>query len=228
MVAAWQCGPAGDFVNLTWPGYVGVVNAMAPGRFAVAINQPPIVSWGAGPPIDWAIERARMWRSSALPPSHLLRRVCENCATYAEAKQALIDTPLCMPAFFILAGIDPGDGCIIERMPDGMAIREMPSAIANHWVALPQRGRPRGLRSRERLKRMETAVCSAGEPWLVSPIVNRHTRLVAALDPGGARLVAQGWERNGPATAELVLSLPIAQIVVPLTIASREAVKLPT
>src|SRR5262249_23703333 len=26
-------GPAGEFLNITWPGYVGVLTAMAPGRF---------------------------------------------------------------------------------------------------------------------------------------------------------------------------------------------------
>ena len=36
---AWQSGPAGDFYNVTWPGAVGVLSAMAPGRFC-AVDQP--------------------------------------------------------------------------------------------------------------------------------------------------------------------------------------------
>src|SRR5215831_10885455 len=35
-------GPAGEFVNLTWPGYAGALTALAPGRFAAAINQAPL------------------------------------------------------------------------------------------------------------------------------------------------------------------------------------------
>src|SRR6185503_2298609 len=35
-------GPAGDFENVTWPGYVGALTASAPGRFAAAINQAPL------------------------------------------------------------------------------------------------------------------------------------------------------------------------------------------
>src|ERR1700733_6147557 len=35
-------GPGGDFVSVTWPGYVGVLTAMAPGRFAAALNQAPM------------------------------------------------------------------------------------------------------------------------------------------------------------------------------------------
>src|SRR5712691_10633266 len=35
-------GPAGEFVNVTWPGYAGALTALAPGRFAAAINQAPL------------------------------------------------------------------------------------------------------------------------------------------------------------------------------------------
>ncbi len=35
-------GPAGEFYNVTWPGYVGAVTALAPDRFAAAINQAPL------------------------------------------------------------------------------------------------------------------------------------------------------------------------------------------
>ena len=35
-------GPAGEFYNVTWPGYVGALTAFAPGRFAAAINQAPL------------------------------------------------------------------------------------------------------------------------------------------------------------------------------------------
>ena len=35
-------GAVGEFLNVTWPGYVGTLTAMAPGRFAAAINQAPL------------------------------------------------------------------------------------------------------------------------------------------------------------------------------------------
>ena len=35
-------GAAGDFISATWPGYVGVLTALAPGRFAAALNQAPM------------------------------------------------------------------------------------------------------------------------------------------------------------------------------------------
>ena len=33
--------------------YVGIIAAIAPGRFAAAINQPPVLSYGAILPVDW-------------------------------------------------------------------------------------------------------------------------------------------------------------------------------
>jgi len=32
LIAAWPRRPAGEFINLAWPGYVGVITAAAPGR----------------------------------------------------------------------------------------------------------------------------------------------------------------------------------------------------
>jgi hypothetical protein len=35
-------GPAGEYYSVTWPGYVGTLTALAPDRFAAAINQAPL------------------------------------------------------------------------------------------------------------------------------------------------------------------------------------------
>jgi hypothetical protein len=206
LVVAWQRGPAGDFANITWPGYVGAVTAFAPGRFAAAINQPPISSWRASLPIDWLIGRVKVWRSRALPPAHLLRRVFETCATYEAAKRMLSEEALCLPAFFVLAGTEAGEGCVIERTADKAARRKMPAAAANHWVTLPRRGH-RSNRTCERLAQMEAALFGSGT-WMDPPIINRDTRLVAEMNPANGRMILQGWERNGPATAELFLHSP--------------------
>jgi len=204
LVVAWQRGPAGDFANITWPGFVGVVTAMAPGRFAAAIKQPPMMSWGLTRPVDWAIGRARVWQSRALPPVHLLRRAFETCANYDAAKRLLSEAPLCLPALFTLAGPRSGEGCVIERAQSTSALREMPAAVANHWVDLPERGHQRGGYSRQRQAQMEGTLAGV-TPWLARPIVNRHTRLVAVMNPAHGRLSLQGWEKDGPATADLTL-----------------------
>ena len=44
--------------------------------------------------------------------------------------------------------------------------------------------------------------------WLHWPILNKETRLALAADPAQGRLIAQGYEANGPATHPLELSFP--------------------
>ena len=42
IVVAHQKGPAGDFFNVTWPGLSGMLQGLAHGRFAAAINHAPM------------------------------------------------------------------------------------------------------------------------------------------------------------------------------------------
>lgn len=137
VVVARQRGDAGEYCSVTWPGYVGVLTGMAPGRFAAAINQPPLRKIIRLLPLDWMIARRRLWQSRELPPSHLLRRVFDACRSFAEAKRMLIETPLCAPTFYSLVGVQPGEGCIIERTETAAAVRGAPCVVANHWTALP-------------------------------------------------------------------------------------------
>jgi hypothetical protein len=203
-VAAWQSGQAGDFLNVTWPGFVGVITAMAPGRFAAAINQPPMTSFGLTLPLDWVLGRLQLLRSDGIPPAHLLRQVFEECDSYSTAKTVLTETPICAPAFFILAGVDTGQGCIIERTQNRAAIRQMPSAIANDWIALPMRGHARSRTSLARQRLMEKALAGA-EDWRAEPILNADTRLVAVMNSARGKVSAQGYERTSPVTQLLDL-----------------------
>src|SRR6185295_14115400 len=90
-------GGAGDFLNVTWPGYVGVLTAMAPGRFAAAINQAPLwrrtrKAWLR--PADIALNALRTWRIRHCPPDHLLRDVFETCRTFDDARRRLETVPV--------------------------------------------------------------------------------------------------------------------------------------
>jgi hypothetical protein len=93
---AWMRGPAGDFLNVTWPGYVGTLTAMAPGRFAAAINQAPLWRRTRRPwlrPFDLALNSVQTWAIRFCPPDHLLRQVFETCRDYDEAKHRLETVP---------------------------------------------------------------------------------------------------------------------------------------
>src|SRR5262249_17441296 len=106
--------PAGSWLNVTWPGFVGVLTALAPGRFAAALNEAPLRRRTYILPVDWLIDRIKVGRTRAIPSTHLLRLVFETCSTFDEAVSVLRDTPIALPAMFAIAGAD-GRACIIER-----------------------------------------------------------------------------------------------------------------
>jgi hypothetical protein len=209
-VVARKTAPAGPWLDVTWPGFVGVFTALAPGRYAAAINQAPLRRRTGFMPADWLADRLKVGRSTALPPCHLLRWVFENCVSYTQAKSALTFTPICLPALFILAGARPGEGCIIERTEDGAAVTEAPACVANHWLTGRfGRGAPRGYDSFGRQAALSTCLYNPAAPlaWVVPPVANPFTRLAAVLD-ANTGLTVQGWERDGPVTQ--ILHLPTA------------------
>jgi hypothetical protein len=207
LVVTRQGGEAGPWLNLTWPRFVGVLTALAPGQFAAAINQPPMARRGRNFVLDWAANRFDVWRSRGIPPVHLLRKVFETCKSYDEARHALSNVQLCLPAYFTLAGAKPGEGCVIERQPTEAFVHEAPAAAANHWLTPGQGEGERGGDSRERQARM-LALVRSGRPamdWLKPPILNGFTRLAMTAEVATGALWVQGWEVDGPATAPLRL-----------------------
>ena len=212
VLVARQKGPAGSFLNVTWPGFVGVITAVAPGRFALAINQAPLVRRGYLPlALDWLVNRVRVFRSRHLPPAHLARQVMETCRTYEEAKERLETEPLALPAFFTLAGTRAGEGCVIERTERRAWIHPAPAAVANHWLTLGLKGRPRGIDSRRRHRLMNglSRLPCTDFDWMIAPIHNKDTRLAMVANPATGRILVQGWEADGAATEVLAHSEPV-------------------
>ena len=70
---ARQRGVAGDFLSVTWPGFAGLLTAVAPGRFAASINQAPMrrrtrVRWLLW--LDYALGNAALsWTPARASPS---------------------------------------------------------------------------------------------------------------------------------------------------------------
>ncbi len=205
IAAKIDCG-IGSFVTLTWPGYTGVLQGMAPGRFAAALNQAPMRRSGGGfLPFDWIMNKRRVWRMPHGTPAHLLRGVFERAACYEQARQLLIETPIASPAIFSLAGVKPGDTCVIERTEVSAHVHDGAGVAANNWQAAGWQGRPRGNDSAGRACRMSSVALSFDEalPWLEAPILNDYTRLVMIADAKEGRFMAQGYEADGAATAVL-------------------------
>ena len=207
IVAARFEAPAGPWINLTWPGFVGCVQAMAPGRFAACFNQAPFAARSGLFPLDWLAERTTVWRSAALPPAHLLRQVFESCPDYEAARASLIETPVAAPAIFSLSGRRPDQGCVIERLTDRAFVHEAPIAVTNHWLTSGLRGYSRGIESGRRQTLMTAGLADAGPDfaWLQPPILNETTRLAMVADAAAGRLWAVGYEAQRPVTRPLVL-----------------------
>lgn len=215
IVVARYEGEEGAYDSVTWPGFAGVLTALAPGRFSAAINQPPMrrwmpqwtSDWEPSCWVDWGVNRIRMWRKDALPPVHLLRQVFDQCRTYEEAREVLGETLLAMPALISLSGITPNECCIIERTEDEVCVHNGPGAVANHWLRLDTPGRLRGIDSRGRHAQMQALRSDASDDfsWVRSPILNPTTRLSVIANAATGRLKLLGWEcdadgRNSPAT----------------------------
>lgn len=192
--------PAGAYYNVTWPGFAGVATVMAPGRFSAAINQPPMRKLTPSYLLDWTIVRLQMHRAAGLPPVHLLRMVCDTCPTYAAAREMLENEPLCAPALFSLAGAEPGEGCVIERLEKKAVTHEAPVSIANHWLAIQTPGHERSMDSRERFQRMELILERDWDDfsWVAPPILNETTRVSVIANAGQGSLAVQGWEAGRP------------------------------
>ena len=213
LVAARVSGaPAGPFVLLTWPGYTGVLQVMAPGRFSAALNQAPMRKTSGFYYLDWASNRRRVWHMPHPTPAHLLREVSETARSFAEARWTLCHAPVSTPAIFSLAGIGPGELAVIERTETDFRMREGSQIAANHWEAAGWQGRARGIDSPGRARQMSVIApeLDASFPWLTAPVLNPCTRLVMVADAKQGRVVAQGYEAGQPATESLDLTWRIA------------------
>lgn len=124
--------PRGPYATVSYPGLIGPLTGIAPGRFAIAINyvrhatesgMAKIVSRGLKGywPTTWAV-----------------RAVLDSAETFTGAVRHLSATPLLAPVLFTVAGTAPGEGVVIERTPDRAVVRHLgdsPLSATNHYMS---------------------------------------------------------------------------------------------
>lgn len=205
VIAARVAGRAGPFVTMTWPGYTGVLQAVAPGRFAAALNQAPMRKAVGYYYLDWAANRRRVWQMPHGTPAHLLRTVFERAENFRQARDMLTKTPISTPAIYSIAGIAPEETCVIERSETDAQVHGGAHVAANHWQTIGWTGHARGNDSGGRACQMAhvSTELDTTFPWLADPILNPRTRLVMIADAKSGRFVAQGYESDGAATRVL-------------------------
>jgi hypothetical protein len=195
-----------QFFNIGWPGLSGLFQGLAPGRFAAAINQAPMRRHGHGFIGDWFTNRVAVKSNCGLPPAHLLRRVFEQADDYAAAKKLLCETPVAVPAIFLLAGVRDGEGCVIERTESQFAVRDMGNeavCAANHFDSLSGGWRPRPIDSASRAacaRALTSASSLDSFDWFSAPIANVNSRLVFNAVARAGRLALLGTRGAQPTT----------------------------
>ena len=225
---AHMWGEHGDFFSVTWPGYVGVLTAMAPQRFAAALNQAPM----------WRRTRHRLLRpadyvagvvraaagTGRMPPDQLLRHAFEVCDDFAAARRLLETTPVARPVIYTIVGCAAHECCVIERTETGFVSREEDTCAANDWV--PSRsgwegriGTRRFLVSsfddaagfsrarREALAGWSGALSENGFDWVREPVLNPYTRLAIAMSPARGILRVIGYDVTDDALPQPVTQL---------------------
>ena len=204
--------PAGSWLNLTWPGFVGCVQGLAPGRFAIAINQAPGPATRLGLPGDWLVARRIAWRSDARPPVMLLRDVFRRCRDFAEAKQRLTETPVTLPVIFTIVGVRQGQNAIIERMPTRARVHDTAPSVTNHWLNAEFPGRTHSILSPERLEMVRAVLPRDARDltWVRPPILNERTRLAMEASPADGSLLVEGYEGETRVTDRLRLQPALA------------------
>jgi hypothetical protein len=211
---ARMAGPAGEFYSVTWPGFVGTLTGMAPGRFAASVNQAPLWRRTRHPALrlyDIAANAVATWRLRHIPPDQLLRHVFETCASFNEARQRLEATPIARPVIYTLVGCAAGERCVIERTEVGYTTRLEETCAANDWHAPvePWEGRVGGdllfscsygeAGDNSRARRNALAAwsgCFADDSfaWVAPPVLNKFTRIAVEMCPDEGILRVIGYE----------------------------------
>lgn len=201
-VVAWRAGPAGEFFDITWPGAVGTLTAIAPGRFAAALNQAPLLrsthSEGMRV-VDYARNLTRtLMRERGMPPLHLLRYVFETAPSFAQALENLTKVELARPALFTLIGCNPDEMAVVERRERDATIYLGAGSVANDWRQPRTGWEPRPCALADRRLDNETRCATIAESamrlpepfgWVVPPVRNWNTRLAVEMNAG------EGWMR---------------------------------
>jgi hypothetical protein len=225
---ARMAGPAGEFFNVTWPGFVGVLTAMAPGRFAAAINQAPLRRRTRHPwlrPADLAGNAVRTWvKVRHIPPDHLLRLAFETCPGYAEARRLLETVPVARPVIFTLAGCAAGERCVIERTEEDHATHDE-TVAANDWrhggggwearvggnlllTATFAQAAANSRARRDALADWRGHLPSRAFDWVAPPVLNPYTRVAVEMCPRAGELRVVGYERAAPGE----LPVPVTRV----------------
>eukprot|EP01013_Petalomonas_cantuscygni_P004547 TRINITY_DN14943_c0_g1_i1.p1 TRINITY_DN14943_c0_g1~~TRINITY_DN14943_c0_g1_i1.p1 ORF type:complete len:405 (+),score=74.96 TRINITY_DN14943_c0_g1_i1:124-1338(+) len=109
-------------------GYVGILSGMAPGKFSVTINERLIGG-------NLAIDALAAILAGGEAVTHASRRILFAAADYATSVDALASAHLAAPVYYIVAGVNPGDGVVLTRDRLGVHSRRE-ATLPSSWYVL--------------------------------------------------------------------------------------------
>ncbi len=90
-----------DYLTIGWPGFIGALSGMVPGKFAITLNA---VSSHEKPGL-------------APPVTFLIRKVLQNAKNFTEAVDILSSEPILSDCLLLLSGCKNSEMVVIERTP---------------------------------------------------------------------------------------------------------------
>jgi hypothetical protein len=97
----------GPYQMVSWPGFIGALSGLAPGRFSITLNA--------------AISNERP--SLGAPIVLVIRRALETCSDFGEAMRLLENTPIAADCLLLVTGTRHGEMAVIERTSTRAAVR---------------------------------------------------------------------------------------------------------
>jgi hypothetical protein len=94
---------------VTWPGFIGILSGMAPGKFSVTLN---------------AVLSDKKPSYTGWPVGILIREVLQSCWTYNEAVDKLLNKRIIGDALLMVTGVKPKEQCVVERIPSYGEVRK--------------------------------------------------------------------------------------------------------
>lgn len=101
------------FRAVSFAGYIGVLTAFKPGAFSLSMDERFNLNGGFIGIAEWIIgDRSMSWLS------FLMRDVMEQAQSFEQAKDTIVNTKLLAPAYFILAGNQSDQACVLTKDRD--------------------------------------------------------------------------------------------------------------
>lgn len=185
VVVHYHRGGRRHFSVVGWPGFVGALSGVAPGRFAVTLNA--VLS-------DEPAELAEAM-------TFLLRRALDEAHDYDAAVELLATTPVLSDSLLLISGVEPEQMCVVERTPTRHARRgaiEGVVVVTNDYRALETSNARADDLAATSCARYDRASSLAprevdgfeilADPEVVMAITTQHMRFVAATGEVDVRL----------------------------------------